>query len=280
MSTRKPPLGEFSNKVTKVDIDLPVKDLDVDPRVQRAYVRLDRVERIKSEFNPLAIGRIHVSLRKDRSWKVLDGWHRLLAVRELTDNQGEIPCTVYEHLSLEEEAHLFLWLNSGERPTVIDRYNVSLVAGDETTLAIDQILHSLGWKVAPTGGQGQLSCVKTIQALYQRSEQEEEDPNLLFMALKTINASWGTATDAAQAHIVMGLGRFWGEYRDKINYDRLVNALQKIGNPMDLTITSKQLATLQKRKLAMAVAAVVVDNYNRGLSAGSRSALPQWSKRA
>ncbi len=277
---RKTPVGEFSNKVTKVDIDLQVGDLEIDPRVQRAYVRLDRVEKIKAEYNPLALGRIHVSLRKDRSWKVLDGWHRLLAVRELTDNQGEIPCTVYENLSLEEEAKLFLWLNSGERPTVIDRYNVALVAGDAEVLAIDEILHSLGWKVAPTSGHGQLSCVKTITSLYQRSVQYEEDPNLLFMALKTINAAWGAATDAAQAHIVMGIGRLWGEYGNKVSYDRLVGALQNIGNPMDLTITAKQLATLQKRKLAMAVAAVIVDNYNRGYSATSRNALYQWNKRA
>lgn len=276
----KTPFGDFNSKVTKVDIDLPVKDLEVDPRVQRAYVRYDRVEAIKRNFNPLALGRIHVSSRKDRSWMVLDGWHRLLAVRELTDNLGEIPCTVYENLTLDEEARLFLWLNSGERPTVIDRYNVSLIAGDQTAMAIDKILHSLGWKVSPVRGNGHLACVKTIQALYDRSIMQEEDPNLLLLALKTVNATWGTELDAAQAHIVMGIGRFWGEYRDRINFDRLVSAIQKIGSPMDLTITAKQLATLQKRKLAMAVAMAIVDSYNRGLSSNSKQALSPWVKRA
>lgn len=267
------------SNVKGYEADLDVADLEIDPRIQRAYIRMDRVEKMKREFNPLALGRIHVSYRKDHSYRVLDGWHRLITVRELTSNAGAIPAFVYEGLTLEQEAQMFLQLNSGERPTAIDRYNVSLFAGDEESLAIDAIVHGLGWKVAATSGQGQLSCVKTLQQLYRRSVQFEEEPNLVHMALLMVNKAWGDTSDSAQAHILMGLGRVWQEYKDKLKFDRMVVTLRDIeGGPSGLTVAAKQIATLKRRKLGMAVAEYVVDQYNVRL--GPRSALPQWSKRA
>lgn len=260
------------------ETDMKVSDLEIDPNIQRAWVRMDRVETIKRNFNPLALGRIHVSFRRDRSYRVLDGWHRTIAVKELTDNIGTIPAFLYEGLTVAQEADMFLLLNSGERPTAYDRYKVSLFAKDPESLAIDEILHSLGWAMSNQPGNGHVSCVRTVQQLYRRSVAFEEEPNLVHMALMLINRAWGSSDEAAQAHILMGLGRLWQEYKDRINVDRLVNILREIeGGPQGLTTAARNLANLKRRKLSMAVAEFVVDSYNVRL--GPKSSLPQWSKR-
>ncbi len=254
-------------------------DLSIDAKVQRSFLREDRVEKIVRNFNPHALGRIHVSLRKDRSIRVLDGWHRLTAVRRLTDNQGTIPATVFEGLTLQEEAKIFLDLNSGDRPTIIDRYKVSLVAGDEQTTAIDAILHAYGWQVGPTGASGTISCVVAIQNLYRRSVAEDQDPNLLQLALIVIGGAWGDASDGAQAHLITGIGRFMGEYKDRVNLSRLIEVLRDYKDgPRGLTRAAKTLATAKGRKLPMVVAELLVDLYNRRL--GDRNSLPSWTKRS
>jgi hypothetical protein len=265
--------------VKKYDTDLAVSDLSIDPQVQRAFLRMDRVEKIKREFNPGALGRIHVSVRKDRSKRVLDGWHRLTAVRQLTDNMGTIPATVFEGLTLAEEAQTFLDLNSGDRPTVVDRYKVSLVAGDPEVVAIDTLLHAYGWQVGPTGASGTVSCVVALQNLYRRSVAEAQEPNLLQLALIVIGKAWGDVSDGAQAHLITGIGRFMGEYKDRVKADRLIELLRDYeGGPRGLTQASKTFATAKKRKLPMAVAELLVDLYNTRL--GPRNSLPAWNKRS
>ena len=90
---------------------LKVGELTVDPVVQRTRLSEPKVRKIFANFNPDALGVITVSLRKDLTYVVLDGMHRVEAVRRLTDNTGTMAAHVLEGLSLAEEAEIFLDLN-------------------------------------------------------------------------------------------------------------------------------------------------------------------------
>lgn len=261
--------------------DLPVSKLEVDPNVQRAFLKQHKVQDIVSNFDPKALGRILVSERRDRSLRVLDGWHRVEAVRRLTDNEGFIPSEVYTGLELAQEAELFLLRNAGDRPTTIDRYRVAIIAGEPEAVAIDALLHSFGWKVALTTTQsesGLLSCVVALRNLYRRSVIAEQEPNLVHMALLIISRAWGNARYAGQGHIVTALGRLVEEYGDRLDIDALIDRLRNFkGGPLGLTTSARQFASLRKMALPMATADLIVEDYNKGR--GSKTRLPAWSKR-
>ena len=104
---------------------LKVGELTVDSRVQRSRLNENKVRKIYANFNRDALGVITVSYRKDKSYVVLDGMHRVEVVRRLTDNTGTMACHVLTGLSLEEEAEIFLDLNYSDKPTIIERYRVS-----------------------------------------------------------------------------------------------------------------------------------------------------------
>lgn len=271
----------FSDDVSMEEIDLKVSDLEVDPAVQRAYLKQYKVQEIMTKFDPKGVGRILVSQRKDRSLRVLDGWHRVEAVRRLTDNDGTIPAEVYKGLSLSQEAELFLLRNAGDRPTTIDRYRVSIIAGEPEAVEIDKLLHAFGWKVALTTthtDHGSLSCVVALRNLYRRSVEGGHDPNLVHMSLLIISKAWGNDRFAGQGHIVTALGRVAGEYGDRLDLDILVDKLRHYkGGPLALTTAARQFASLRKMSLPMATADLIVETYNKGQ--GSRTRLHPWPKR-
>jgi hypothetical protein len=270
-------------KVTFQETDLPVGELEIDPEIQRSFLKETKVQAYVKNWNDRACGRILVSRRVDRSIRVLDGWHRLEAKRRLTDNLGTIPVEMYTGLTKQEEAELFLDRNAGDKPTTIDRYRVSLVAGDFETTEIDKIVHAFGWKVTQNTGthglDGNLGCVVALRNLYRYSTRWGFEPNLLDMALRTIRRSWGNDAAAGQGHIITGIGRVIGEYGDRLNLDSFIERLRVYkGGPLGLSTTARQYASMKRMRLPMAVAELLVEEYNKGR--GDKTRLSKWSKRA
>jgi hypothetical protein len=266
-------------KDVKVEIvEVPVKDLVVDPAVQRSFLNLNKIEKMMKDWNPLAVGLGLTSQRPDRSEVVLDGMHRKETIARLTDNEGTFKVERYTGLTREQEAQLFLDRNAGDKPNTIDRYKVGLVAGIERIVEIDKLVHSYGWTVSNFGGTGNLSCVVALQNLWDYSVKSEQQPNLVQMALMVITRAWGTEAAAGQGHIITGVGRLVGEYGDQLNVDILITRMREYpGGPLALTATARQYASMRKQALAMAVAELLVETYNKGL--GPKTALRKWNKR-
>lgn len=269
---------KYGSKVIREELDVKIEDLTVDPAVQRAFLNMAKVDRMMANFNPLALGRLLVSQRADRSQVVLDGMHRRELILRLQGKEALIAVERYTGLNREQEAQLFLDRNAGDKPNTIDRYKVGLVAGIEKIVEIDKLVHSYGWAVSPFGGNGNLSCVVALQKLWDFSVKEEKQPNLVQMALMIITRAWGTDAQGGQGHLVTGIGRVVGEYGDQLNVDTLINRLKEYqGGPVALTATARQYATMRKQALPMAVAELLVEAYNKGL--GSKTQLRKWNKR-
>lgn len=258
--------------------ELQVGDLEVDLQVQRSHLNMRKVERIKKDFNPNAIGVIDVSRRKNGGIVVLDGMHRVQAIKELTDGTGTVLCKVHEDLSLREEAAMFLDLNMGDRPTSIDKYRVSVVKGDEVTVAIEQLVTTKGWKVDSQAGKGHINAVQALERLYKLSVKMEADPNLLQLFLLIVTDAWGHDKYAVQAPLVEGLGRFLSEHTSAIDHDRLVDKLRNYrGGPQTLLAEATQVANLRKMRTSMAVADLITQQYNRGIKVNK---LSEWRYRS
>lgn len=260
---------------------LSVKELEIDPRIQREIHSARKVEDIIKHFNPAALGVITVSKRNRVTNIIIDGWHRWSAVRAMTDNTGLMLCNVFEKLTLEEEAQLFLDVNSTNQPNVMDKFRQRLITGDEVAVAMDTTTKYYGWVIQRQGGNGTLQCVQALERVYRKSAAAEDDPNVLQEVVMVLNRAWGNEKEAGSAVIIEGLAAFLSEYGGKIDMDRLYRRLSEYpGGPASLLADSQTIAAARRMRVPMAVADQITDHYNRNTTgAGLKTkALPAWRR--
>jgi uncharacterized protein DUF6551 len=260
---------------------LPVRDLEIDRKVQREIYSDRKVENIMKNFNPAALGVITVSRRNQVTQVIVDGWHRWSAVKILTDNNGEMLCNVFEDLTLEEEAQLFLDLNDGSQPNVMDRFRARLIVGDPVAADMDKLTKYYGWVIQRQGGNGTLQCVQAIERVYRKSAAAGDEPNVLQEVVMVLNRAWGNDKHAGSAVIIEALAAFISEYSTKIDFDRLYRRLSEYpGGPSALLNDSQTIAAARRMRIPMAVADQITDNYNRNVSGPGlkAKALPTWRR--
>lgn len=258
-----------------------VKDLEVDPKVQREVKNERKVEAMVKNFNPAALGVITVSKRNAVTYIIIDGWHRWSAVRILTDNNGDILCNVFEGLTLEEEAQLCLDLNATNQFNAMDKFRQRLITGEPVATGMDKTTKSYGWVIQRQGGNGTLQCVQAIERVWRRSEAAGWDPNVLQDVVMVLNRAWGNDKHAGSAVIIEALAAFLTEYDGKIDMDRLYRRLSEYpGGPGALLADSQTIAAARRMRVPMAVADQITDHYNRSTAGASlkTKALPAWRR--
>lgn len=261
---------------------LKVADLLVDKRVQRDEFQAKKVDKIVANFNPDALGVIHVSRRTDGDY-VIDGWHRKEAVYRVTDAAGDMVCHVYTGLTLAEEAQMFLDLNEGNQPSPLEKHKVRVQTGDTQALRIEKAVHAYGWAVSPIPAGGHVNAVRKLYQLDELSEKAEGgplDPSLLQLTFLTITRAWGNDRHGSQAVILEGIARLYLEHGSKIDLDHLVDRLKNHkGGARKLHQEATQFTMVTGGRVAMAVAYLITEAYNRGKKNDAKSALPAWRKR-
>jgi hypothetical protein len=210
---------------------------------------------------------------------VLDGWHRWEAVRRLTDNTGSILAHVFKELTLAEEAQMFLDLNAGNQPSVMDKFRARLITGDPIAVEMDKMTRYYGWKIQNAPGGGSIQCVTTLERIYKRSQSQEMDPNVLQLVVIVITKAWGNDKHAASSVILDGLAFLLQEHTSRIDLARLIEQLKDYpGGPHGLMKDAQQIGSLRRMRTPMAVAEQVTGEYNRGLHLDGPNALPAWRK--
>jgi hypothetical protein len=259
---------------------LPVSVLEIDPKIQRDHLSIPKVEKIKREYNPRALGVITVSKRNAVTNIVLDGMHRVRATAELFDGTRPMYCHVYEGLTRAEEVQIFLDLNAGNQPTKLDKFRVRLEGGvDSAATEIDQLTKAFGWVVQKEPGNATIQAIDVLDRIYARSVRFELQPNLLQYTLQVITKAWGTEQDASKGVLFEGIAAFLAEYGydQRFNYDSLIERLTNYkGGPMAFLVDSRALANSKRIRVPMAVAEKLVEEYNRQKTT---RALPPWRRR-
>ena len=256
---------EFSEEYIKV------KDLSIDRVVQRGFLDPKKVERIVKNFNPSALNVVVVSRRGKMVNVVLDGAHRVEAVRRLTGGDGEVLCHVFTDLPIEVEAKMFLDLNAGSQPHLIDRFKVRIVAGDPVANAMNEILHAYGWKVDNRSGSGFFQPVGAAEKIYQTGltkdvSGDERYPNLFQETIMIISHAWKNDHSSTMAPILEAVSALILEYGDALDTSRLERILAEYsGGPRGLLEDGRQLARSLRGRPSMGVAQRLVDEYNKGL---------------
>lgn len=212
--------------------ELTAGDFYVDHNVQRGLQEA-RVAEMAADFRPDSMGLITASLRPDGRIAILDGQHRIAAARSARYD-GPIVTRVFENLTVQEEAGLFLTLNKSRAVSTIDKFKVRITLGDPIATNINKILKAYGLNVnfANTKTQNTIGAVVTLEKVYHGAGVRDNGhhADLVDRVIGSLIAAYNGDTRPAvfSRPMVEGLGIFHATYGKRIDRDRLTETLSGI----------------------------------------------------
>lgn len=259
------PEGVDPTKESILELVSPT-ELHFDTRYQRP-IDMSWVRKLAAGFDMRRFGVVTTSLREDGRLYVIDGQHRVSAARSVGIER--VPVTIYDDLSLGEEAALFSALNTErKRMNPEELYWADFLAGNEEAVGIARSLERSGHRLQRRQrGQRGITCFGALRTAYRYDEGEA-----LFLALQALAAAWGHGENLG-APAIRGVVRFIIQYRGLYDRGRLIQVLEGV--------TQRRLEALIKDQAGMSGGAgwvgggkAILALYNRGLRS---SKLPPWS---
>ena len=240
-------------------------------------LNMKNVACIVKNFDPAKLGVLVVSHREDGTYAVLDGQHRLTALRRLGYDAAN--CIVLEGMTIQQEADYFRRQNENKQSLRInDTFNASLWAEDAESLRIKELMDKYGFR---HGKSGQLMCICAIGAL-QRILRRFGD-RTLELTLACIAATWPHDSTILRGEMLAGLGEFWRRYGEKLTVAQFEARMRK-HLPMEMYQEARRRtqgkttpATAFNKTIRFTMCAVYVSAYNKQLRTNSPNRLElEW----
>lgn len=239
-------------------VKLKPSDTTVDHRYQRE-LDAKRTERMAAQFNAELIGVPVISKRADGSYVRIDGQHRLAAA--VSAGVGDVPILmeVFEGLTIQQEAELFIRLNGGRKAVVaIDKYKARIEAREPVALEIHGVLKKHGCRIATGRGRGIIAAVQAIEYAYYKGNLDR--------VVYVLSAWLDCDTAGFEGAFIRGVSLFLSLYPDA-DLDLLVKKLS--------TASPRQLLTKMKNEARQSTPTegsvyVLVEIYNHKTPHGRR----------
>lgn len=246
----KPARMELSSHLGWVRLD----QLKVNPQAQRALSDA-WANKLADEFNPDLMGFIHVSHR-DGWYYIIDGQHRAkAALIFIGDSSQQVQCHIYEGLTNEQEAQLFLELNNTKKQGPMSRYKVALTAGKADECDVERICRSLDLRIGLDKACEEIGCITAILAVYRK-----HGPGSFRFAMRVIRDSYGY--DGFKRAVIEALALAKDRYGEKINEDKLIDRLTKTGI-VELNRSAKSMKDATGNPTSQCYAHAMIQFYNQ-----------------
>jgi ParB-like nuclease domain len=251
--------------------------LRTDSRYQRPLSPV-LVRRISTSFNSAKMGLIIVSKRDDGFYYILDGQHRVAALRAL--NHTDAPCYVYTDLTPKQEADIFETMNRvRRRATTRDSFRARYFMGDPTVIGIQTIANESGILLGKSASNttqhaSTTAAYKTLEDIYTTDVANGFGPAALRETLKVIRESWPDEGEALKGPFIIGVAVFLAAFGNRTNHAEIVRKFSRVS-----AIRVNQDAYVYVHSLTdnthaagrgVAMALVDVYNLNRPLNNDSR----------
>lgn len=227
----------------------------INPKAQRPQDE-EFVDHIVANFDPEQVGYPVVSHR-DGKFYIIDGQHRIAAIKLWNESDKiSIECRVYEGLSSEEEAEMFLRNNDKKTVPTFTRFQVATEANWAVEVEINKIVKQCGLKVSQGKAPGSISAVTTLRRVYDRAGATGLAKTLLLIRDGFGDVGMGSTVIDAMALIVQ-------RYGDQIDGEIFIKKMASTHG--GLTGVLNRAAVIQNttgRSKANCVAAAIIDAYN------------------
>lgn len=244
---------------------IPLADMRVSPLAQRE-LNQSRVNKIAADFDLEQVGTPTVNERQAHFY-IIDGQHRVEALREIGWGDQQIQCWAYAGLTEEEEAEKFLKLNDTLAVNAFAKFKVGVQAGRMEECDIDRIVRAQGLRVSQDKTDGAISAVGSLPRVY-----DQAGPGQLARTLRIVRDAYGDA--GLEAAVISGLGLMCGRYDTLLDEARAVAQLANAHGGVNGLLNKAERIRRQTggaKYHCVAAAAVELINSGRG---GKK--LPSW----
>lgn len=271
------PVGEHLALPGRLDW-VPVNSIVADPTYQRT-LSAKQVTTIARAFDPFILGVIIVSQRDDGVLYVLDGQHRVEALRHLGYENDHIPAMVYVNLTLEDEARIFAQTNKN-RMYLPPQYHfrARLVAGDAEAIQINETVQNFGfhlnyWKPLPGEDRGSATAMYKPEGMLSAIGELERLTRSGIERLETVlgiaRDAWGSDVTGLSAIVLRGIAIFHRAFVDRYDRERLLEVMRQTSLTR-LTNDGRDRGKRLGGRTPAGVCEELWERYNFHLGAGRR----------
>jgi len=249
---------------------VPITAMRVNTEAQRTY-RESHAREYADNFDLEALG-YPVLNHRDNLYYIIDGQHRVMALRLMGWEDQQIECECFEGLTEQEEAELFLKRNKRRAVRSFENFLVAIKAGREAECDVNRIVATAGLKISEDGMDG---CVAEVTALM--SVYTHYGASVLSRTLRIARDAYAKDHEAFRGSLLLGLGHVCGKYDGKLSEEVAIRQLSKVsGGPLGLLGKSQVTKRATSKPMAACIAATVVDLINAGQP--TRNRLDNWWK--
>lgn len=234
-----------------------VSDLYLDISYQRKPNDV-KVSSIARNFDPDAFGVIICSAREDDVIAIIDGGHRVAALRLLGLENKTVNALVYFGLSIQDEARIFTLINDERtKPKTSDIFKAEVTAGIDDSVEINNILASLNLVASNAPGYGKVRGIATVKQLHKNAGSD-----LLKKSLMTVTDAFGNYSSSYNIDLLSAIALLYKKY-PAIDKNRMVDTLKKFGT-VDLLIgQAKSMALGSNKPIRFTtLCSLLVSSYN------------------
>lgn len=219
------------------------------------------IDQLVSEMNVDELGNPEVSHR-DGSFYIMDGQHRIEAIKRWNGagwEEQHLQCWVWEGLTEEQEAEIFLRLNNRKSVAVFQKFTVGTHAGRPAECEITQIVTDEGLKISTQTIPGAVGCVGALLRIHR-----QRGPITLRRALCMARDSFGDS--GMNSQVIEGFSLLCNRYNGVLDEKSAVQSLSKVhGGVNGLMGSAEQLRqkTGSSKTQCIAAAAVTIINRDR-----------------
>lgn len=249
---------------------VPINEMRVSTTGQR-YLNRNRVDYLVANLVLENLGYPIVSFR-DGYYYIIDGQHRIEALKAHGFEDSSLECFVYDGLTEEAEAEQFLSRNDVLSVSSFDKFRIGVTAGREAESQIAAIVEELGLKITRDNVPGAVRATGTLKRLYIRAGADVLRRTLL------INREVYSASGALASMMVDAIGLVVGRYGN-LDDAHLINKLLRFtsGAP-GLIGKAEVLRQKTGQPKAHCLAAELVGLYNSGSRHPAGGRLTPWWK--
>lgn len=254
---------------------IPIAQMELPPNAQRGF-KPAHAAKIAAAFDPGLLGypvvaKIPGRGGRERYW-IIDGQHRIAAVREALGEDQSVECEVIHNITLQRAAQLFRGRNDklGVRP--LDKFIAGVTAGDPECVAINDTVASLGLRIVNGNvAKNQVSAVTALQKIHRLDPKNGLLKDTLHLAIE----AWGRDAENFNGDVLQGLGMVLHRYNDELEKNILERKLKTCpGGALGLLGKGRMLRqAMSYTTVSNGIACAVVRMYNTGRR---KAPLTEW----